>query len=377
MRIGINTRNLLSNKLEGFGQYTLELTRRICENHPEHEFYLFFDRPFDPKFVFASNVKPIVLFPPTRHPILYVVWFEFSLKRALKKYKIDAFWSPDGFCSLSSSVPQIATIHDLNFEHNPGDLPRLVSKYFRFFFPKFAKKAERIITVSDHSKKDIQSIYQIDEHKICSIYNGANENYKPISESEQINIRVKYTEGRPYFLFVGSLHPRKNVQRLIEAFELVSESNLEICLLIVGSAMWRENKIRISEKVKARVIFTGHLESNDLIKVMASAKALTYVPYFEGFGIPLVEAMRCGTPILAANASCLPEVAGDAAIYCDPFNVNDIATGMNQLLSDQLLCNNLSELGLKRSVIFSWDAAAISVWNEIEKLLPKSNLDNV
>jgi glycosyltransferase involved in cell wall biosynthesis len=369
LRIGINTRNLLSNKLEGFGQYTLEITRRICQNHPEHEFYLFFDRTYDPKYIFADNVTPVVLFPPTRHPILYVLWFEISLKKALDKHKIDLFWSPDGFCSMRSNVPQIATIHDLNFEHNPKDLPLIVSTYFRFFFPKFARKARKIITVSQYSKEDIQSTYAIPEEKIKVIHNGSNEAYKPLDLHDQQHIRDKYTAGKHYFIFVGSLHPRKNVKRLIEAFSIVSKQNTEIRLVIVGSAMWKDEKLPISNEVINRIIFTGHLDTTELTKIMASASALTYVPYFEGFGIPLVEAMRCGTPIIAANATCLPEVAGDAAIYCDPFDVQDIATGMSRLLNDENLLKSLSEKSLKRSEHFSWDKAAEEVWLELDEVL--------
>lgn len=369
MRIGINARNLLANKLEGFGQYSLELISRICKNHPEHEFYLFFDRPYDSKYIFSKNVIPIVLFPPTRHPVLYVIWFEFSLKKALKENRIKLFWSPDGFCSLGSNIPQIATIHDINFEHNPQDLPWLVSKYYRFFFPKFVKKAKKLITVSDYSSNDIQSKYGIEKEKITTIYNGANKIYQPIRESEKEKLRLKYTQGNPYFIFVGSLHPRKNVDRLIQAFTHITKTNDEIRLVIVGSAMWKGKKIDLPKKLVDKIIFTGHLEMSELSKLMASAKALTYVPYFEGFGIPLVEAMRCGTPILAANTTSLPEVAKDAAIYCDPFNVNEIAKKMNELLSDETLCLELSQKGLERSKDFSWDKAAELVWLELSRYL--------
>ena len=157
MRIAINTRFLISSKMEGFGWYTLEIVKRIVENNPEHEFLLFFDRKYDKKFIFAENVKPIILSPQARHPFLFYIWFEFSIRNALKKYNADIFLSPDGYLSLGSTVKQISVIHDINFEHNPKDLPWLMQKYLRFFFPKFARKAEHILTVSEYSKKDICS----------------------------------------------------------------------------------------------------------------------------------------------------------------------------------------------------------------------------
>lgn len=140
MRIAINTRFLLSHKMEGFGWYTYEIVKRIVQNHPEHEFVLFFDRTYDKKFVFAKNAIPVVLSPQARHPILFRIWFNLSVKRALKKYNADLFFSPDGYLSLTSEVKQIGVIHDLNFEHFPQDLKPVMSRYYLKYFPKFARK---------------------------------------------------------------------------------------------------------------------------------------------------------------------------------------------------------------------------------------------
>ena len=360
--IGINARNILGSKMEGFGNYSYELVKRITVNHPEQSFVLFFDRLVDPKFVFQSNVKTVVLYPPTRHPFLWVLWFEWSLKRAMKKYRIDLLWSPDGFCSLSSKVPQIATIHDLNFEHYPKDLPRLVSFYFRTFFPKFARKANRILTVSNFSKEDIIQNYGISSTKISVVYNGISDEFRALKKEEITEIRQQYTNGKPYFLFVGSLHPRKNIKRLVDAYVEFSLTNSEIDLVIVGNAMWKQEEFNLSNETKARVHFLGHLSTKELSRVTGAAFALSYVPYFEGFGIPLVEAMRCGVPIISADGSCLPEIAGDAAIYCDPFSVKDITEKMSQLADDSALHSSLSEKALDRSSQFSWDLAANQVW---------------
>jgi len=361
--IGINARNILGSKMEGFGNYSYELIRRITKNHPEQSFVLFFDRAVDPKFEFSSNVQTVVLYPPTRHPLLWIFWFEWSLKRALKKHHIDLLWSPDGFCSLRSSVPQIATIHDLNFEHYPKDLPWLVSRYFRFFFPKFARKAKRILTVSNFSKQDIIQTYGISSTKIFVVYNGISDEFRELSSEEISETRQQYTNGKPYFLFVGSLHPRKNIQRLVQAFSEFSRVNSEIDLVIVGNAMWRQEAFNLSKETKTRVHFLGHLSTSELSHVTGAAFALSYVPYFEGFGIPLVEAMRCGVPIISADTSCLPEIAGDAAIYCDPFSTSDIAKKMNELAKDETLHSSLSKNAISRSGHFSWDRAAEEVWD--------------
>ncbi len=364
--IGINARNILGSKMEGFGNYSYELVKRITVNHPEQAFVLFFDRPVDSKFVFSSNVKTVVLFPPTRHPFLWILWFEWSLKRALKKHQIDLLWSPDGFCSLSSSVPQIATIHDLNFEHYPKDLPWLVSSYFRTFFPKFARKAKHILTVSNFSKKDIVDTYGIPNNKISVVYNGISDEFSELSTDEINETRHQFANGNPYFLFVGSLHPRKNIKRLVEAYAEFSLTNSEIDLVIVGNAMWKQEEFHLTSETKQRIHFLGHLSTKDLSRVTGAAFALSYVPYFEGFGIPLIEAMRCGVPIISANTSCLPEIAGDAAIYCDPFSTMDITEKMRNLAEDVALQTSLSKNSLVRSNQFSWDFAANQVWEVLK-----------
>ena len=366
MRIGINTRFLLKDKMEGFGWYTFEICKRLVEKHPEHEFVFFFDRTFDSSFVFGPNVTPVVLSPPARHPFLFPLFFDFAIPRALKKHKIDVFFSPDGYLSLFSKVKQIATIHDINFEHYPEDLPLLARRYLKHFFPKFAKKASHIITVSDYSKQDIAKTYAISPEKITAIWNGANHQFRPLSESEIVSTRKEHSGEKPYFLFVGSLHPRKNLKRLIQAYELLLTDSPETKndLLIIGTALWKEEKIDtwVSKETFRRIHFKGHLPLDTLTKIVGAADVFVYVPYFEGFGIPLVEAMQCGVPIISGNKTSLPEVAGDAALYCDPFSVEDIAEKMKLLASDADLKNELSRKGLMRAKEFSWDSAAEAVW---------------
>ena len=372
MKIAVNTRFLLSGKMEGFGWYTYEITKRLVEQHPEHEFIFFFDRSFDPKFIFASNVTPVVLNPPARHPVLFIYWFEFAVRRALKKVKADVFFSPDGYLSLLSNTPQISVIHDINFEHFPKDLPWSARAYLRCFFPLFAKKATQIITVSEYSKQDIVETYKISPQKITAIWNGASDVFVPINEAEQSSIKAKYSYNKPYFLFVGSLHPRKNVARLIEAFVLFKqETKAEHQLVIVGSSLWKNKafQLKVSDQIKSEIHFTGHLDLNELSKLMAGAEAFTFVPYFEGFGIPLVEAMKCGTAILSGNRTSLPEVAGDAAIYCDPFSVIDIAQKLELISTDEPLRAHLKASGLERGKKFNWDNSAMQVWQVIEAVL--------
>lgn len=376
MRIAINTRFLLPDKMEGFGWYTYEISKRLVLNHPEHEFFFFFDRPYDKSFVFAENVTPVLLRPPARHPFLFITWFEFSVKRALKKYNIDLFFSPDGYLSLGSNIPQVSVIHDLNFVHNPDDLRPLMSWYYNKYFPKFARKASKIITVSEYSRKDIMQQYDIPGEKVKAIWNGVSDVFQPVTNHVKEEIKQKYTGGKDFILFVGSIHPRKNLKRLMLAFEQYRLRNpdTELQLLIVGRELWKNGLevVSINEHTQHAIHFTGHLSLEELAKVTASGLFMAFVTYFEGFGIPLVEAMRSGTPILAGNRTSLPEVAGNAAIYCDPFSVESISEGIDRLANEPKLREELSALGKDRGQLFTWDQAAQKVWEVLESQLTGS-----
>ena len=372
MKIAVNTRLLLKDKLEGIGWVAFETLSRIVKAHPDDEFYFLFDRKPDPKFIFAENVKPVVLFPQARHPFLYIIYFEISVRRALRKIKPDVFVSTDAYLSLRSKTPQIAVFHDINFEHFPQDFPKLALWHYKKFFPKFAKKADKIITVSEFSKKDIIDNYEVEPEKIHVAYNGANEGFKPISEEEKKSVRESYTNGYQYFMFVGSLHPRKNLARLFPAYDMFKErTGSDVKLLIVGEKRWWTEQIQKAYEAmrhKDDVVFVGHLQMNELQRVTAAAIASVYVSYFEGFGIPIIEAYKCDVPVITSDVTSMPEVAGDAALLVDPFNTESIASAL-ELIMDENVRNSLIEKGRIRRNDFSWDKTAEGWWNVIEETI--------
>lgn len=373
LNIAVNTRLLLHGRLEGIGWFTYENLKRMVLSHPEHTFYFIFDRPFHQSFIFSENVKPIVIGPQARHPLLYFLWFEISIRYVLWKIKADIFFSPDGYLSLGSKVKAINVFHDLNFEHYPKDLPLAERFYYRTFFKRYARKASRIATVSEYSKQDIIKQYNINPALIDVVNNGANEAYKPVDEEIRNITRKKYTQGRPYFFFIGSLHPRKNLVNLFRAFDLFKENDKQDhVLLIVGAKKWWTGEIADvfnNMKFKDLVFFTGRLETDEIKNVMGSAAALTYVSYFEGFGIPIVEAFRCGTPVISSNVTSMPEVCGDAALLVNPFQPDDIARAMRTVVTDKALANKLISNGYKRAEIFTWDKSSERLWNCIEKAI--------
>ncbi|MBO4614558.1 MAG: glycosyltransferase family 4 protein [Bacteroidales bacterium] len=370
MKIAVNTRLLLKGKLEGIGWFTYETLKRITTQHPEHQFFFIFDREYDKEFVFSDNVTPIILRPPTRHPFLWILWFEYRIPRLLKEIGADIFLSTDGYISLKTNIPQIDVIHDINFVHNPEQLPRLTSWYYNKYFAKFAHKALHIGTVSEFSKKDICNTYGISEDKVTICYNGANNNYKPLSEAEKENIRNQYSNGKKYFVFVGALSPRKNVDGLLRAFDIFKDKyNIDMNLIIVGGSLHKTEaieKVYNEMKHKDNVVFTGRQETDVLCKLVAAAECLTYIPHFEGFGIPLVEAMYAETAIICANNSSLPEVVGDAALICDGTDINEVADKMYTISTNDDLRKSLIEKGKLQRTKFSWQQSAERLWSCIE-----------
>lgn len=372
MKIAVNARFLIPGQLEGIGVFTREVLLRMIKKHPESEFILFFDRKPPDWFTIFDNVKTEVLSPPARHPVLWFFWFEFSLPAALNRHRPDIFVSMDGYISLRPITPVLTVIHDLAFEHFPKDVPRLASWYYRFFFPKFARSAACIATVSEFSKQDIISRYGISRDKIYVVYNGAGEVFKPLPENEQENVRLELTGGDPYFIYIGAIHKRKNIARLLQAFDLFKEhTGLPHKLVLTGRKAWKVHEANEAlRKMKHRndVVLTGRVSQEDLSRYLASALTLCYVSYFEGFGIPLLEAMHCDVPVLAANATSFPEVAGDAALFVDPHNTEDISSAMNKMATDPALRNSLIEKGRIRRKTFNWDKTAERLWESIRKV---------
>ena len=367
MKIAVNTRFLLKDKLEGIGMYTQEIFKRVVQQMPEHEFYFLFDRPFSSAFIFEKNVTPIVVSPPARHPFLWYWWFEKSVPKVLKENNIDLFISPDGYVSLNTNIPQIITIHDLGFEHFPKHVPFLVRKYYQYFTPKYCKKATKILAVSEFTKRDIISRYKIDKQKIDVVYNGFDvESEKSKAKSQEKEILTAYCLlNTEYFIFIGAIHPRKNVLGLLKAFEhFKSAFSHQHKLVIVGRKAWMNDELENfyqQMKFKDEVIWIEKVERSDLLQLLQKSFALVYPSFFEGFGIPILEAMSLGVPVITSNVSSMSEVAGNAAILVNPNNTSEIADAMNLLITDENLRTDLIAKGKIRAQYFDWNISAKKV----------------
>ena len=376
MRIGVNTRLLLSGKMDGIGWFTAETLRRIVLAHPEHDFFFFFDRTPDPTFIFSSNVHPIILCPQARHPILWYIFFQRSIPRALKRHKIDLFLSPDGYMSLNTKVPTLTVIHDLNFEHSPDNLKPSHQRYMTYFSPQFARYSTRIATVSEYSKQDIVNTYHIEADKIDVVYDGAHEGYHPLSPSEQRLTREQYAGGNRYFIFISTIIKRKNLATLLTAFDQFKQDDHEgTKLLVVGHRVWWKDELaKAYEQMshKEDVVFLGRAEPEELIRLLGSAIALVYPSLYEGFGIPIIEAFQAEVPVITSNCTSMPEVAGDAAILIEPTDTDAMSNALTRVANDSNLRNQLISEGRSRRTLFSWDKTATLLWESMAKTYEQS-----
>jgi glycosyltransferase involved in cell wall biosynthesis len=327
---------------------------------------------YDPEFVFADNVKPVIVSPPARHPFLWIIFFEIGIRKALKREKIDVFLSPDGWLCLSSQVKTINVIHDLNFVHYPKLSKFWYRNYYRFFFPRFARKADFLATVSEFSKQDIVKSYNIDPAKIKVIYNGIADDFFEITEKEKRAIQEELTGGIPYFVFVGTANKRKNVINILRAFDTFRAKDYEAKLVFAGMNKYWDKEMQSflrSMQFSNDVIFTGYVPTSLLNKIISSSFSLLYPSLFEGFGVPIIEAFACGVPVITSNTTAMPEVAGNAALLIDPLSVEEITNAMERLFTNKKLYTDLIIEGRKRILLFQWTKSSNDLWQIIEDLL--------
>lgn len=371
MKIAINTRLLLVGRLDGIGWFTYESVRRMVCAHPEHEFYFLFDRRPDNSFLFADNVKPLVLFPQARHPVLWYMFFEWSVARALRKHRIDLFLSTDGWLPLKTHVPTLTVIHDLNFEHATDYLRPSHQRYMTYFFPKFARRATRVATVSEFSKQDIAKTYGIGVDKIDVVYDGSHSNYRPCDGETRRQTCGRYAGGMPYYIFIGTILKRKNLANTLLAFDQFREIHSEgVKLIVVGSRVWWKDELEAAYngmRHKDDVVFIGRADAEELSKLLGSSLGLVYASFFEGFGIPILEAFNAEVPVITSNCTSMPEVAGDAALLVDPHRVDAIRDAMVRLADDAMLRDELVAKGRIQRELFSWDRTADLLWKSLMK----------
>ena len=363
MRIAVNTRFLLPSGLEGIGVYTHEIVQRMVRMHPGDHLHCFFDRTPSSEFKYGPNVHQHHLMPPARHPILFYIWFQLRTKSALARLQPDVYFSPDSFMPIGSGIPSVITVHDPAALRYPEHVSKANRAYYRKYMPMFTSEASKIITVSEFSKREIIDLLEVPENKVDVIYNGVSPVYRQRPDFDKSTAQAKWSGGKPYILYVGAIHPRKNVARLILGYERFREENpdLDHQLVIGGRLSWKFADVEQAyekSRFKNSIHFTGFVPEEQLPDLVEGAELLSYLSYYEGFGLPVIEAMASGVPVLTSKDSSMSEISDGAAFLVDPFDIEAIAAGLGEMILNSELRNQCIDRGAEVCLRYSWDETA-------------------
>ncbi|MCS7188976.1 MAG: glycosyltransferase family 1 protein [Bacteroidia bacterium] len=372
MRVAIDSRFLLPH-LEGFGRFTREVASRLIKLHPEVEFDLLFDRKPLPIYHFGPNQRSIILPPPTRHWILYEVWWRYSMPWYVSRHKPKVLFATYAQVSrkVADRVPTVAFIHDVGFARYPEHIPK---DWYRFYMRTtwtVIEKAKLLIVNSFSVKNDLLELFDADTTRIRIVYNGCDgEIFKPLLPEDILSVRQRYTQGVPYILYVGSLHPRKNPVRLLQAYDILRESYTDpLRFILVSRVMFGKREIEEAYnrlRTKQELIFLSSVSDRELAELYGAAAVVVYPSLYEGFGYPVVEAMACGVPVVISRVSSLPEVGGEAAFYVNPYDAEDIAKGIREALVEPLTCRQVRiARGQEHVRQFTWSRCVQQIWEAL------------
>jgi glycosyltransferase involved in cell wall biosynthesis len=371
MNIAINIRFYTNASLEGYNNFVKQLVTIWLAQHPEHHFFLITDNNTH-QLSHTKNSTIIQTGIPARLPVLWRMWYNFFVPKVLKKYKIDVFVSPDGFCSTKTKVPQILVLHDLAYKYYPQFFPKNHVRFFNKHLNKMANKAQMVCTVSQNTKADLIKFFNLNPNKIDVVYSGVKKIYQPLAQNIKSQTLQQYTNGQPYFLHIGTITPRKNIMALLKAFskfKRLQQSSIKLMLIgkVPNSNKQFLNKLQ-NYKYKNDVVLIQNCADDDLANIIGSAYALVYPSLYEGFGVPPLEAMQAGIPVIASGLSSIPEICGQAAHYIDPTQIDDIYEGLKTIYINEPYKNNLVQLGFVQTQQYTWQRTCNLMWDSVLKI---------
>ncbi|KKU52514.1 MAG: mannosyltransferase B-like protein [Candidatus Moranbacteria bacterium GW2011_GWE1_49_15] len=379
MKIGIDVRCLIDGKRTGVEEYTIGLLSNLFETDDRNRYVLFLNSFRDPKGELAALAKyKNVSVRRFRIPnkLLNLSFWYLGWPHVDKMLGgVDLFFMPNiNFVGLSKKARLVLTMHDISFEHMPEMLSLKRRLWHSFVNPrKLCRRADRIIAVSDSTKNDIVSHYGIAESKVRRIYSGVSEEFTQLDRNDAslVEIKEKYKLPFKFIFFLGTVEPRKNIASLVKAFDHLKDlpGMEKLKLVVAGSRGWKFEKT-ISAMKQAKhtkdIIFISSLPNKDKNAIYNLASVFAYPSFLEGFGFPVLEAMKCGIPVIASNTSSMPEVVGNEGILIDPEKPDELFTALRSILTDKNLHGHFKERGWRRTVIFSWKSTAREFLNLLE-----------
>lgn len=356
MRIGMEISPLIW-EISGIPNYIQRLLKGLAVIDRVNEYFLYTNRPIPFDMGLPDNFRTVVLSSPSPR---FQMWFQLALPLRLKKDRIDLFHGLYYRLPMVLPVPGVLTVHDLSGYLYPEFHTRK-AHLVNLMYPFFVKKAARIIAVSEFTAKELKNNFPDTSDKITVIHEAPPPEYTPIRDEAILEkVRNRFSLPERFFLFLGTLEPRKNLTNLLDAFYSVTDS-IPQSLVISGGVGWKTGPIfeKLQNGVtEGKVFMTGHIDSADVQALLSLAEFFIYPSLYEGFGLPVLESMACGTPVITSNISSMPEIAGNAALLVDPVSKDSIAEAIRMLAMDSIGRKEFSEKGLKRASEFSWLKAA-------------------
>lgn len=364
MKIGIIS-SQMNQTHTGIGNYIYNVVNELNNLNTDNEIYLI-NYKYDPNF---CN-EQIILSNP--FPYFKAYLWHIYLVIVLRHQKLDIIHNPAQVPTLFKIWQKsVITVHDITPFLYPEKHPFSRSFVNRLFFPITLKFANKIIAVSENTKKDLISYFGTPENKIKVIPNGVDKSFQLLDYEDIDKVKNKYSLRFPFILYVGTLEPRKNIPSLIMAFNKLKEKKITHRLVIAGKKGWKYKDIfKIISKLNLQndIIFTGYVSDEDLPGLYNAADLFVYPSIYEGFGLPPLEAMACGTPVITSNTSSLPEVVGNAGIMIDPLDIESFAESMYKVISNEDLKIKMRKKGLERAKLFSWEKCAKEVMDTYQKI---------
>ncbi|MEQ1678570.1 MAG: glycosyltransferase family 1 protein [Chitinophagaceae bacterium] len=365
MTIAVNTRLLFTGHPEGYGCFIQEVFRRITQQHPEHTFIFLSDKAEKEQFDFGSNCKSIIIRQAGKHSLFRKLWYDIKIPALLKKHTADVFVCCDGYCSLTAKVPQCL------LAHSPVFFTGSQLRYYKKHIVDHLTKALSIATVSSCLKQEIEAQYDISPDKMSVVHPATNKLFVPLNAEERQRVKDTYTGGMEYFVYTGAIHPQKNLMLLLKAFSVFKKKQkTAMKLVLAGKLAPKYDSFRVnlqSYKYRTDVLLTGSLPDKELAAITAAAYAMVIPSAGEGFAVPELEAMQCKIPVISAAEPSLQEIAGEAALYANPENYEELAAQMILLYKDEGKRNELIQKGTAVAQRYSWDKTAGIMWECIFK----------
>jgi glycosyltransferase involved in cell wall biosynthesis len=372
MKIGIEAQRIFRKKKHGMDMVALELIRNLQSIDTDNEYLIFVKPDVDDTVIKeTANFKIVRL-----NGGFYPLWEQFSLPRAAKKVGCQLLHCTSNTAPIFTSIPLVVTLHDIIYMESSylkilkgtGTLyQKFGNAYRKMFVPRIIKKSKKIITVSHFEKNRIGQFFGIGgDPRLTAVYNGVSEYFKPVTDKTELQrVKIKYHLPEHFFFFLGNTDPKKNTKGTLKAFsDFIKQTGSDQKLVMLDYDLGELEKLldEIGDKpLIDKIVLTGYVVNTDLPAIYSLCDVFLYPSLRESFGIPMLEAMSCGVPVITSNTSSMPEIAGEAAMIIDPFKPEQITDALIQIVNNKLLIRQLIEKGLQQSAKFSWKAMAKDV----------------